>query len=816
MKRSVSVGFVLLVLCVSAVLAIPMELQVVMGKALVWSPQNAGWTAVSDSCELGFGDSLFVDNGDEAHIAVGQSILLKMKGMGRLALIGSDLDLTVALVDGQLFLRREKPYEMNMFMVDARGCQFIPIGTAGAIKFTKMGEPTIAMLKGQMRMQGPTGDAVLVNAGQFATFDLVGNSFKQGELRPNAVAALEEWAGEKLESAAQVVDATAEPAADETAAVEPDAAMAPAAAPEGPQMAEPVATAQNAEPEAPVEAAVEAPVDPASDAAPVAEPEKPAKKEQKERKSSSGGGMAKGAAVSSDSKDEGGSEEAKVGAESDDKGDKGEGDGEKGAGGGEKPTWGISAGPVTVGDEQWTRIAFFGDIPIWKFGLGIDVELFMNADGEFDKKGWDFKEDWVEALSRKLVYIRFQHENDPVFAKFGGLDDVTLGYGFVMDRFSNMLHYPDEKLLGLQFYLNDISPIGVTLQTVVADFKDFRDDGGIVGGRFGLKPFKATEKPVIGGLQIAATYVQDIDQYASGRRWQNTLDVGAFDSDRDNKGDYAYFSNPSHHLMDNAADTAYVDSKIAAGAIDTHYVNPEIEQADTSKNGFGVFGLDATVPIISSKVVNLDIYGQFAMSMDDDDPGDASDSIKAQGWGIGAPGVALSVGPLWARVEYRHTVGRFTPGYFGPYYLDERIYRYPVSIKESRLVKDELNGVYGNLGFNISNVLIISGQYQYLIPKTSGFDPDHRFELSANVGSMIVEKIPKINKVEGFLYKTNIGAYNESFFEKSPAMYWGYRLGFEIMQGAGIIWEARYGWVEDQNGNLKKNDNIGIQASLTF
>ena len=45
------------------------------------------------------------------------------------------------------------------------------------------------------------------------------------------------------------------------------------------------------------------------------------------------------------------------------------------------------------------------------------------------------------------------------YIKFGGLDNVTLGYGFVVNDFTNMLHYPDEKLLGLQFYLNDLGPI---------------------------------------------------------------------------------------------------------------------------------------------------------------------------------------------------------------------------------------------------------------------------------------------------------------------------------------------------------------------
>ena len=53
-----------------------------------------------------------------------------------------------------------------------------------------------------------------------------------------------------------------------------------------------------------------------------------------------------------------------------------------------------------------------------------------------------------------------------------GLSNVTLGYGFIVDRFTNMLHYPDQKLLGMQFYLNDLSPAGITLQLMGADLRN--------------------------------------------------------------------------------------------------------------------------------------------------------------------------------------------------------------------------------------------------------------------------------------------------------------------------------------------------------
>jgi hypothetical protein len=34
------------------------------------------------------------------------------------------------------------------------------------------------------------------------------------------------------------------------------------------------------------------------------------------------------------------------------------------------------------------------------------MELFIDNEGRFSDKGWNFREDWVEALSRKIRYVR--------------------------------------------------------------------------------------------------------------------------------------------------------------------------------------------------------------------------------------------------------------------------------------------------------------------------------------------------------------------------------------------------------------------------
>ena len=84
-------------------------------------------------------------------------------------------------------------------------------------------------------------------------------------------------------------------------------------------------------------------------------------------------------------------------------------------------TGGLNAGTVTVDGKQWTRIAVCADIPVWKFGVGLDVELFLDDKGNVSDKGWQFNphDKIPSTILRKIRYLRFNHETDKVFAKVG-------------------------------------------------------------------------------------------------------------------------------------------------------------------------------------------------------------------------------------------------------------------------------------------------------------------------------------------------------------------------------------------------------------
>ncbi len=744
------------------------------GEMLVKKQADITWTTLENTGSVESGDSLMAGETGEATCTLLKSVKLVLKDSCTFVMSASEKKVVIHLIRGQMFFNREADSAEVTVEIKANGCIFTPIGTAAAIKITKKG-PSVAVLKGKIRMTKSDGAAVDVDAGNYCTYNAVANSFTPvKQLPPKAIESLESWSGVKYgEPAAS--------ASEEVKVEEPSQTEVPAQAEvtQAPVAESPAQEADAVTPPVSPEPAVAEKPETTPPAQPAEQPaEEPEKKEEEK-------------------------EEEKPGKGKPDKGEKEP----------DKPQWEISAGVVTVDNEQWTRIAFGVDVPIWRFGVFFDLELFLDAQGDFSNKGWDFSSGREAGFSllRKIRYIRFNHPGDPVFIKLGGLDNVTFGYGFIVDRFNNMLHYPGEKLFGLQFDLNDLGPIGISLQTLVADFKDFANDGGILAGRLAFKPFKMTEKPIIGGLSIAATVASDINQYAPAREWDYSLHGEPFDKDEDAIVDGDWLDN---WLLKNTGDTLTSTEK--HNAIVNEEYDDVIQHADqwaeSKYNPVIILGGDIIIPIISSKILNLDLYGQGGVLLDDE-----NEDKFYKGWGIGAPGVGLKVGPAWARLEYRHSEEYFEPGYFGTYYLDERIKRTPdVHVKEDALPAVDLNGVFGLCGFNIKDIVILSGSYQRLIG-----DPDvldQRAEAEVDVGEVLLERIPKVNKVNAFLYQTHIDkTKGRPFFYQSPYTYWGYRLGVEVLAGASVIWETRYGWKWNRDRTKLLDDKtVTIQAALTF
>ncbi len=492
-------------------------------------------------------------------------------------------------------------------------------------------------------------------------------------------------------------------------------------------------------------------------------------------------------------------------------------------------SWEVSAGSVTVDGKQWVRLSVSPDIPIWRFGLGLDIECFLDEKGDFSDKGWNFDErNWKEAIFRKIKYLRFNNESDPFFAKIGGISNVTLGYGFIVDRFTNLLHYPDDKLLGAQLYLNELGPIGFTLQTMAADIMEFTDNGGIFAARIAATPLKITNLPFVNSLSVGATYAMDINEFAPAGKWHFTGNL--WDKNNNGRVDWDWAISQA----ENATDSAHILWDTAQGIVDganVPYNMPDTVYRDSTR-GYAILGGDIGIPIFKNNLFRLDLYGQAGVVVDSN----MFNSGSRTGWGFGAPGVRLSSGVFTAQIEYRHVKGKFTPSYFNKYYLDERVIRYPYPprVKSDELSAVSLDGVYGLASVNLFDLVKAEAGYQLMAGKDEALD--QRFEAHGYIGEVLLNRIPKVNKAEIYFYKTNINrtvvvytkkgniyinrktgkpVYDE-FFEQTPFLFWGYRIGLEITKGAALLWDVRYGYQWTSLYRLEPYNNISIGAFVSF
>ena len=124
-----------------------------------------------------------------------------------------------------------------------------------------------------------------------------------------------------------------------------------------------------------------------------------------------------------------------------------------------------SMGSVTVDGQQWYRLAFRPDIPIGNWGLAFDIELFMDASGSFNRRGWEFDNSTqvLDTFLRKLYYVRYGRPDKDTYVRVGALDNITLGYGLIVDNYTNTLEYPGIKKTGMQVQLKNVGGYNLSL-----------------------------------------------------------------------------------------------------------------------------------------------------------------------------------------------------------------------------------------------------------------------------------------------------------------------------------------------------------------
>lgn len=178
----------------------------------------------------------------------------------------------------------------------------------------------------------------------------------------------------------------------------------------------------------------------------------------------------------------------------------------------------VIPGTDPVVTQTWNRLGFEPDLSFGPFGLGLDLSLRFQLSSLSGNAVEIYQGDWVpdyegsgksflDLYLPKIMYLRYGFRGDPLYAKFGSIEDFTLGNGFIVGNYANTRFLPGQRLFGMQFNLDGqlfgFPYLGIELLAGnVAQFD-------VVGGRLFVRPLIDTGLPLLEDLQVGATAAID-------------------------------------------------------------------------------------------------------------------------------------------------------------------------------------------------------------------------------------------------------------------------------------------------------------------
>ncbi|MFQ6605732.1 MAG: hypothetical protein ACE5D8_09310 [Fidelibacterota bacterium] len=490
-----------------------------------------------------------------------------------------------------------------------------------------------------------------------------------------------------------------------------------------------------------------------------------------------------------------------------------------------------SVGAVTIDGKIWNQIALRPVIPVGKFGVALDLIIYMDDQGNIRKDEWDFSnpEAGFNTLVDKIYYIRYGHPSDPLYARLGALDNVTLGYGILLSGYANTMEYPQEKKVGLDLRIRRSR---LAVQGMTSDINEL---GGLVGVRF--------ESPLLFGIPMGIALVADRNQYLGLKDQDNDGYPDWVDDFPDNKrlyrdtdGDGLSDFDPAELDIDGDGITDTLDSRIPGWTMDPFVLDTDIFKksdpinVNRQSNAVAAIALDAGLPVFDDKHFSLRIYVQAAQLIGTTiDPATGND--QALGLGLVPLGLWAKFGPARLNLEYRTTpTGRFEFGYWNRAYDLERAIFVQTSAGSAQIQTKEAglgiygnsSGVYSRLQVNVGPLFKVTAQYQTLSGEVwnvaqGDFEKTQYQNFFAEAG--LLKSISKLKYATLFLQQRNVP--NIFQYEPNESTLQGYKIGLEM--GGGVILNYVYRKTfRDLNGDGDVRDRdetintTSIETSFAF
>jgi len=488
-------------------------------------------------------------------------------------------------------------------------------------------------------------------------------------------------------------------------------------------------------------------------------------------------------------------------------------------------------GAVSIDGVLYNSVVLRPEFAVGKFGIGLDLPIYFNANGEIRTDEWNDLSD----ITDKIYYLRYGQPEDNFYLRAGALSGVTLGYGLIIRDYTNTIRYPDVRKTGGRFRFQS-GPIG--LEGFVADFNELNGPG-LIGGRITLEG---------AGIVLGGTMVSDMNPYLGlpdedNDGYPDRVDDfphekrSYMDSDNDKIPDEKDLDRDGDGWPDNpAADPRFEDvQKDLPFALDPDGAQTKPEpfnvhnQNTPSVTEAGV-DIGFPLPFLNTKYTRAMLYAQSAMIFYGRN---SLFSTQQNGWGIGAPGLSFDTQfpfnvDMNITFEYRMFSEHFIGEFFDRTYDIERVgyLQSPgqgnthdtlrVVTKAERILPQmtkPLNGYFGSLSFTFFDWLTLRSVYQDYGNRVH----NRSFYTDLHLNTSL---IPKISTAYVYYRKSNVRG--KKFFSiKDESTLWGYRIGYQLGGSVQLLLGFRESYL-DKNGNGKINGRneiirtTSVETEFTF
>ncbi len=481
---------------------------------------------------------------------------------------------------------------------------------------------------------------------------------------------------------------------------------------------------------------------------------------------------------------------------------------------------GFGVGSVTIDGIVYNQLAFRPELKFGKLGLGFDLVIYLDNEGNIRQEEWDEPTD----LADKFLYIRWAEKGDPLWFKLGALENVVLGYGGLLSGYSNMMEFPTVRQIGVNGGFS-IGSFG--LELFMSNLKDFSRGGTLLGLRGSYTISKQFP------LSFGANLVMDLNQFSGLVDSDDDTYPDAYDdfpNDKQFWNDTDGDGNPDPHvgtdstLWDTDSDDDQIFDPWIGGSDQDVVLKGEPFSIQGNKAAAIGYSFDVGYPILKSKMAQLTLFTEYNY-LSFPAGGDSGTVFfrpeDRNGYGITIPGLRASFFKfINISLEYRLKNGYFVPQFFDQSYDITRVV--PVQMGDSTFVKtkdmiifaDEesnlsLSGLYGAAGIDVFGFVNLNASYSSMVKDSIKFNSFYAgLEIKPNL-------IPKLSEARAY-YQRNNDENPFDFANPSINTILGYRVGYEIAQGVSLIWDFRQFYRDDGTGDLKPIKQTTIETAFNL